>query len=122
MSQNKHTPGPWIVTTCLRQEDEIICDMLNEGAYVAITKGQKLANWRHDANLIAAAPNLLEALDKMLDNEEQRDFEKWLRSKAPSGDCSDVQAQWLESSDYEDFLENWKLQIAAIAKARGEQP
>lgn len=62
MSDPKHTPGPWIVTTDLRQDDEIICDMLNEQGYVAITNGQKLANWRDDAKLIAAAPDLLEAL------------------------------------------------------------
>ncbi|WAD26648.1 hypothetical protein OS670_19970 [Pseudomonadaceae bacterium T75] len=60
-----HTPGPWVVVTELRDTDEIICDMLNNG-YVAITQGQKLANWRDDAALIAAAPDLLEALDALL--------------------------------------------------------
>ncbi|MBM6442362.1 hypothetical protein JQF37_01800 [Pseudomonas sp. MIL9] len=57
----KHTPGPWEVITELRPTDEIICDMLNAG-YVAITQGQKLANWRDDARLIASAPALLAAL------------------------------------------------------------
>ncbi len=60
-----HTPRPWVVVTELRDTDEIICDMLNNG-YVAITQGQKLANWRDDAALIAAAPDLLEALDALL--------------------------------------------------------
>lgn len=116
---NGHTPGPWVVVTELRDTDEIICDMLNNG-YVAITQGQKLANWRDDAALIAEAPNLLAGLKKMLDNEEQRIFEKWLLKKTPSGDVSSVQGQWLDSSEYEDFLETWSFQIAAIAKARGE--
>lgn len=60
-----HTPGPWQVVAELRDTDEIICDMLNNG-YVAITQGQKLANWRDDAALIAAAPDLLEALEDWL--------------------------------------------------------
>lgn len=63
---NGHTPGPWVVVTELRDTDEIICDMLNNG-YVAITQGQKLSNWRDDAALIAAAPELLEALECLLE-------------------------------------------------------
>ena len=59
MSEQKHTPGPWIVTTELRQDDEIVCDMLNEQGYVAIAKGQQLGHWRDDAKLIATAPDLL---------------------------------------------------------------
>lgn len=59
------TPGPWVVVTELRDTDEIICDMLNNG-YVAITQGQKLSNWRDDAALISAAPELLAALDALL--------------------------------------------------------
>jgi hypothetical protein len=62
MSDSKYTPGPWRVTTELRDTDEIVCDMLNEKGYVAITQGQKLSHWREDAKLIAAAPDLLEAL------------------------------------------------------------
>ena len=62
MNENNHTPGPWVVITELRPTDEIVCDMLNSG-YVAITQGQKLANWRNDAKLIAAAPDLFEAAE-----------------------------------------------------------
>lgn len=67
MTEPKHTPGPWVVTTDLRVDDEIICDMLNEKGYVAITKGQKLAHWRDDAKLIAASPDLLAAAQKTVD-------------------------------------------------------
>lgn len=62
---NGHTPGPWVVVTELRDTEEIICDMLNNG-YVAITQGQKLSNWRDDAALISAAPDLLEALEMIV--------------------------------------------------------
>lgn len=61
---SSHTPGPWAVITELRPTDEIVCDMMNSG-YVAIIQGQKLGNWRDDANLISAAPDLLEALETL---------------------------------------------------------
>lgn len=123
MSQNKHTPGPWSYWSGYNHVDKFDSEVTAEGGDIVIARYNSLIEeGEANAKLIAAAPDLLDALDKMLDNEEQRDFEKWLRSKAPSGDCSDVQSQWLESSDYEDFLESWKLQIAAIAKARGDQP
>lgn len=114
----KHTPGPWLV------EGRTVYALNDDGynrfsALVqdAHTPGDEL---EANARLIAAAPDLLVGLIKMLDNEEQRVFEKWLQKNTPSGDVSSVQSQWLDSSEYEDFLETWALQIAAIAKARGE--
>lgn len=95
---NGHTPGPWEVVTELRDSDEIICDMLNNG-YVAITKGQKLANWREDARLISAAPDLLEALERLK-------IEVVL---------SDVDMDYVESH-FRPWLEKAE---AAISKARG---
>jgi hypothetical protein len=64
MKEASHTPGPRAVVSELRDTDEIICDMMNAG-YVAITAGQKLANWRDDARLIAAAPDLLALVQRM---------------------------------------------------------
>lgn len=92
------TPGPWVVVTELRDTDEIICDMLNNG-YVAITQGQKLANWRDDAALIAAAPDLLEALERLK-------IEVVL---------SDVDMDYIEQH----FRPHLNKAEAAIAKARG---
>ncbi|NBB11788.1 hypothetical protein [Pseudomonas sp. SLFW] len=69
------------------------------------------------AKVMAAAPDLLEALKIIVNNAEQRVFEDWLVRMAPSGDCDSVQSQWLESSDYDDFASEWHLQITAIAKA-----
>lgn len=44
-----------------------------------------------------------------LENEEQRVFEDWYRSRNPHGDCEQVHSQWLKSNEYKDFcvgLEN----------------
>lgn len=38
-----------------------------------------------------------------IDNAEQKAFEHWFYRVCPSGDCDSVHAQWLESSDWEDF-------------------
>ena len=78
-------------------------------------------NRTNDAHLMAAAPDLLEALEKMIDNEEQMEFESWLEMKSPSGDCESVTDQWKESSYYLDFIDAINLQITAINKARGQQ-
>ena len=85
---NGHTPGPWVVVTELRDTDEIICDMLNNG-YVAITQGQKLSNWRDDAALIAAAPDLLDALECLLkaDHDDVRAMARAAIAKAKGQPC-----------------------------------
>jgi hypothetical protein len=43
--------------------------------------------------------------ERALRDAEQSAFEDWLSRVCPSGDVEQVQAQWLESSDYLDFLE-----------------
>ncbi len=40
---------------------------------------------------------------KELENEHQKAWEEWYYRVSPHGDCTDVQNQWLESCDYEDF-------------------
>lgn len=59
-----HTEGPLEVVQELRANDEIVCDMLNCG-YVIPSRGQRIGEWRDDATLISAAPDLLEALEAM---------------------------------------------------------
>ncbi len=115
---NGHTPGPWVI----EKAADAYC-IASVGNLVIMPSSGKVKhdNTEADASLIAEAPNLLAGLKKMLDNEEQRVFEKWLLRKTPSGDVSSVQGQWMDSSEYEDFLETWSFQIAAIAKARGTQ-
>ena len=59
MSKQTHTPGPWFVSDLVRQSVEI-------GASVV-----RMPIGKHDAadaRLIAAAPELLEALEAMVDD------------------------------------------------------
>jgi hypothetical protein len=60
----KHTPGPW------KHDGEIIYSgnyTLNNGwtNHATIAKVEDHANWEANARLIAAAPDLLEALKKI---------------------------------------------------------
>lgn len=73
-----------------------------------------------DARLIAAAPTLLEALQKKFENELQAEEELWFRQNTPSGDHESVMRQWHESSDYNDFMDEWEEGLAAIAQATGK--
>jgi hypothetical protein len=65
---------------------------------------------------------LLEALKEIVNEAEQSVFEKWLIRTSTSGCCESVDAQWRMSSDYLDFLDEWAKQVAALARATGEQP
>lgn len=43
---------------------------------------------------------------------EQRLFEDWLRKECPSGDVESVQAQWLASTEYEEFFDEYLAEPA----------
>lgn len=73
-----------------------------------------------NARLLCAAPDLLKELSFIVDSEEQSCFDQWLSRVTPSGDCDSVQAQWLDSSDFEGFCDLWSGPISAINKARGK--
>jgi hypothetical protein len=96
----KHTPGPWDVLSNYGERDRVLQANFkdNGGCYVCQTYGKdKQAN----ARLIAAAPELLEACEKLL-------------KRAVLG---------LEQSASHYGLTNCKAigrAIGAIAKARGE--
>lgn len=118
MTANKHTPGPWEVAEKFNCVDVRGVD----GPYIANCNQSVAIDWRTkeaNARLIASAPELLEALSTKVKDAEQRVFEDWLESNSPSGDHEQVQRQWLESSDYRDFVAEWGDQLAAIAKATG---
>lgn len=55
------TPGPWRVTHDLRDDDEAVCDLVNNTWVIKPTHA-RLGSWHADAQLIAAAPDMLEAL------------------------------------------------------------
>ena len=59
----KHTPGPWV--TYLNTMDDVVVRKMNEAGYeqCVIARG---ANYKN-ARLIAAAPELLEALIELAD-------------------------------------------------------
>ena len=126
-----HTPGPWQINTAgigahggKVEVTEIYVynpDIVDDVAIAAdiidpVTCKPSEAN----ARLIAAAPDLLAELKKTVDNEQQAVFEDWLLRTRPSGCFELVQSQFHESSDFADFRESWKSQIAAIAKATGQ--
>lgn len=115
--KTKHTKGPWEFKkggcwTIFADGESIMGDM----QYYPWCPANE-ADW----HLIAAAPTMLEALKKRTENEEQRIFEEWLRSERPSGDHDEVNRQWLTSSDYIDFCDEWGTELDAIAKATGGQ-
>lgn len=115
---SKHTPGPW--TNLPRHECVPICRQDEAGlsiGFVHSSDPARIAEGFANAKLIAAAPELFDELDFIVDAEAQSCFELWLLRVSPSGDVDSVQAQWLESSDYHDFCEIWSGPIAAIAKA-----
>lgn len=115
MSAHKHTPGPWSVDNGNRATGftvKIATDELLVGGYGLTSEA--------NARLIAAAPELLEALITKVKDAEQRSFEDWLDFNSPSGDHEAVQRQWLASNDYRGFIGEWREQLDAIAKATGE--
>lgn len=89
----QHTPGPWVIG----QHDGAVCDC--NGFYI---------NQKHPANarLIAAAPELLEALEHTVDT-----LENVLAHYAPSMSHADRLSREAQVTEYRTL----------IAKARGEK-
>lgn len=59
---NKHTPGPW---QAHHDHGWLVVESQNEDLYIKIEKGSTAKRFMADATLIAAAPNLLEALQAL---------------------------------------------------------
>lgn len=59
MTEQTHTPGPWYTTTKLTDLQGLICSE-STGANIAVSYEAK------DAPIIATAPELLEALEKLV--------------------------------------------------------
>lgn len=120
----KHTPAPWETARNDCHAGQIATvHYCQNNDWVEIWS----PNWpdaetqEANARLIAAAPELLEALQNAVDYLSQSAFEEWLNSKKPSGDVSDVQMQWENSSDFEDIENFLSIHRAAIAKATGAE-
>ena len=65
-----------------------------------------------------------QALAQPVNADEQAVFEDWLHRKCPSGDVTEVQRQWVASSEYADYLEQALAQpvpdVAAMKQERDE--
>lgn len=125
-----HTPGPWFSPDgkTIKQDYRQIGLSDAAGCMIGAVMGGSTSgpafievNDEVAANtkLICAAPDLFKELSFVVETEEQSHFEQWLARVTPSGDCESVQAQWLDSSDFEDFCDIWSGPIAALNKARG---
>lgn len=91
---SKHTPGPWAIEK--ESESHSIVNRSFEGDEWCIAEVYKQTDMAiANANLIAAAPDLLEALNKLLDKAYKQNF----------------------NDAYPEIVEAAEL---AIAKARGE--
>lgn len=132
-AMSKHTNGPWIVwndghgnlsVRSANERDTSDATYLEIATEVGgLRTGPNFKNRSEEqanARLIAAAPDLLEALTKAVKETEHFLFEAWLVRVCPSGDVEAVQRQWLASSDYCEFIDEWREQIDAIAKSTGE--
>lgn len=122
---SKHTRGPWETDRNNVHTGQIatIHHCLNNDWVEVWSENWPIDEAEQEANarLIAAAPDLLEALTKAVRETEHFLFEAWLVRVCLSGDVEAVQRQWLASSDYCGFIDEWREQIDAIAKATGEQ-
>ena len=91
---SKHTPGPWFQTVTPAGKGKVVD---RNGFSVANTTAGRYSQQIVDAKLIAAAPDLLDALESVL--------------KTPRGTSGRI---ILEAEDEADIR-------AAIAKAKGDQ-
>lgn len=103
MTEKKHTPGPW--TVFYKQKyDEWHVSVPAFGMRLALfPDGIRTENHEADARLIAAAPDLLEALQEAIDC-----------GMVPSSSCSDGGA-----SKYSRQVQVADMIRAAVAKATG---
>ncbi len=111
---SKHTPGPW------KFIDVVGCCTIEAHSRQLLKYMSPTSTNVANARLMALAPELLDALEWLIDNGKQSSFERWLANVRPSGDVDSMHYQWLESSEYAEFLDLYSDKIALIAKARGE--
>jgi hypothetical protein len=119
MTETKHTPGPWEIFSPDAGPDYHPGIEALEGSFSIVvygdeddvtgvqgrTRPEALAN----AHLIAAAPDLLEALEGALPSLERLATEEMRGNRAPTGQPPRTAA-----------LERYEIALAAISKARGE--
>lgn len=126
MTEAKHTPGPWFVGGYIHDEEdpesypEWVVQRATPAGDMSIAVAIHVPNPEmHKANtsLLASAPDLLAYVKRKAESAEQREFEDWLSKNRPSGDETEVQRQWEESSEYSDFCDEWSVELELISKA-----
>ena len=73
---SEHTPGPWEAKN--PEFGYVVCELTGGWSVVALEADPNKYEPEADARLIAAAPELLEALEMMLDMSEMGEFGKAL--------------------------------------------
>jgi hypothetical protein len=96
----KHTDGPWHVGSRIDCQSTRICTIVGGDAIHGSSAA--VSEWRNDAALIAAAPDLLEALTDALE-----DYDAWMKD-------ADV-------TPNESLLAWTDKARSAIARAKGEE-
>jgi hypothetical protein len=108
MNAAKHTPGPW--TFEAKFNDHVIKGIPNDNGYEEYVASTWGGERQADARLIAAAPELLAALDAMV---------KRIEYYSAMGEANQVN---IEQWEYTEGSVDMRAARAAIAKATGEQP
>jgi len=90
---SKHTPGPWYTTTRSSDSQGLICSEV-DGRNIAVSYNPR------DADLIAAAPDLLSAAETLLTDALDRD------------ECHDEETG--------EMYDDWAALDEAIRKAKGD--
>jgi len=66
MNNHKHTPGPWSISSMKSELTLYDWILRHERGPLALISSPWIDDWEANARLIAAAPELLEALEAML--------------------------------------------------------
>lgn len=104
-----YTQGPWIVVGELRDEDEVICDLVNQ---TWVVKGHRLplGHWRDDARLISSVHDLLAQLKTAA--KTLRKYEELHRAKGTEESTAKAEVNAELAKRFEE----------SIYKATGETP
>lgn len=62
--------------------------------------------------------DLIAEIEAEIKHAKESCFEQWLERSLPSGDASDVTAQWEASSELADLLERYRYVIAPVERVR----
>lgn len=125
MTQSKHTPGPWATKNPTVDSPHIwiVGHAENKGDNGVIAKvggNRDCETIEANALLIAAAPELLEALEEGLDALLVRYELDMMTFEGLEKRVGGEAYESIEYDDYQSSLNSYKKAKAAIAKARGQ--